>query len=239
MLTRESWFPARDTKGVIGRFNTLTVLDVDRSHQLGYETYKEIPVLEERSLTSNDYIPKKLPKDPILLKRFTDRYPEAWIMFQGDQPDLQGTALSQPFHGLTMNRQMQSKYEQSGILIWEQIADLSDAGVGHLGFGAMKMRSDVLKAMGRPVPNTGPNVQLAAGMSAADAMATVPGGNDLVRLLSMLAQAQAPAGLASGDVTVESAMGRPGVLPAGVPHAEQVEQQIEAAKKQKKPVTVE
>ncbi len=175
MFTKESWFPAVGQKGVIGRFVELEVLDIEGSHAAGYQKTKIIPVLEERTLLSNDYVPTKLPKDPILMKRFTDKYPEAWALFQGTQPQLQGTPLSEKFHELKMPPQVRQRYEFAGILYWEQIADLSDAGCDHLGFGSMKMRSEVLKALGKPQPNSGPSVQLTQGMSAADAMAQVPG----------------------------------------------------------------
>ncbi len=175
MLTKESWFPAVGQKGVIGRFTELEVLDIEGSHKAGYQVTKIIPVLEERTLLSNDFVPVKLPKDPILMKRFTDKYPEAWAVFQGTQPQLQGTPLSEKFHDIRMPPQVRNRYEFAGIMYWEQIADLSDAGCDHLGFGSMKMRTDVLKAMGKPQPNAGPDVALASGMSAADAMAQVPG----------------------------------------------------------------
>ncbi len=175
MFTKDSWFPAVGQKGVIGRFAELEVLDIEGSHKAGYQITKVIPVLEERTLLSNDYAPKKLPKDPVLLKRFTDKYPEAWALFQGTQPQLQGTPLSEKFHELKMPPQVRQRYEFAGVMYWEQIADLSDAGCDNLGFGSMKMRTDVLKAMGKPLPAAGPNVQLASGMSAADAMAQMPG----------------------------------------------------------------
>lgn len=183
----QDWYPAAKEKGVVGRFNKLAVLDIAASQAKGEEIYKEIIVLEAKTHLSNDYVPEKLPADPILRKRMIDRFPMAWEIFQGQMPQPTGTPLAEKFHDLTMNPQTRMRHELAGINYWEQIADLTDAGCVHLGFGETKLREDVMLAMGLTPPGRPQqNMALSMGTTAAQALSQLPNAASLLARIAEL-----------------------------------------------------
>ena len=184
IAAHENWHRAKGEEGVIGRFDYMEVLDPAASEAAGEIKNKMIPVLIAKTHLSPDYNPQKVPTDPIARKAMIDRFPEAWLEFQGQMVEVPGTPLTENFHELTMTRGEIAKYNLNSITTWEQIAELSDAGCLHVGFGTVRRREEVMYAMGRTPPGKPPNVQLSAGMTAEEALRAMPGGNELADKLN-------------------------------------------------------
>ncbi len=189
---QENYYPAKNEKGVVGRFDYAEIDDIAASNAKGEIVKKLIPVLIARTHVSADFQPTKVPSDPIARKAMIDRFPEAWLEFQGNMPEVPGTPLDQPFHGLTMNRQEQAKMALNGVMSWEQIAEFSDASCSHIGFGTVALREKVMLAMGRTPPGKPPEMKLSEHMTAEQALRQMPGGDELAdRLNKMIAEKQA------------------------------------------------
>lgn len=210
LTTRDTWFPCSTEKGLIGRFVYIEQIDIPTSQRTGIPTMHQIAVLQERTSGNNDFISKKIPPDPIARKAMIDKWPQAWASFNGEDVVIVGTPLDQPFHDLTMTSGVRQKHIGYGITIWEQIADLSDASCSTLGFGEVKLRGDVMRAMGKTVPIELQGVMLSPGMSAEDAIKAMPGGGLLAELIRKMVAEQAP----KGDVELPSRLAPPSPPPA-------------------------
>ncbi len=208
----EQYYPARGETGVVGRFDYAETPDIPASHAAGEIILKKIPVLVAKAAGSSDYTPQKLPTDPIARKAMTDRFPEAWLAFQGIMVPVPGTQLEERLYDLPMiTRSELARWHMNSITTWEQIADLSDAGCDHVGFGTRKRREEVMIAMGRTPPGKPPNIQLSPHMTAEQAILSLPDGAALVA-----AHKRAIADLTGEPLHEEIPLGLPSVPGSGM-----------------------
>jgi hypothetical protein len=184
LSVREVWYPSKTEKGIVARFDLMEVYDVPASQEKGIEVFKKIPVILIKSNNSGDYVPQKVPVDPIARRKLTDRFPEAWASFQGEIVELPGSPLDGEFRGMRLGQQQYLKLQMAGVSSWEQIAEFSDASCQHLGFGTQKLRDDVMVAMGRTPPGKPLNITLSEHMNAEQALRLLPGGEALVASLT-------------------------------------------------------
>ncbi len=178
----EQYYPAKGERGVVGRFDYAETPDPVASQKAGEVVAMKIPVLIAKAAGSEDYVTDKLPSDPIRRKMMTDRFPEAWLAFQGIMVEPPGTPLEQPFHDLpVITRGELARWQMYSVSTWEQIADLSDASCDALGLGTRNRRDQVMIAMGRTPPGKPPmNIVLSPHMTAEQAIMTLPNGAALV-----------------------------------------------------------
>jgi hypothetical protein len=149
------WFPAEGETGVQGRFAWHDLLDIPASLVADEERTKRIVVLYTKIAGSNDVAPpaKVLPHNKAA---FIKRFPKAWEAFNGADVKVDGSPLTQPFHGLTLTADRAMNFQIRSVQTWEQLMALSDELCEQLGFGTRKLRNDALIAAGQMVPGKPP-----------------------------------------------------------------------------------
>ncbi len=158
-----------------------------------------------------------------------DRFPDAWLEFQGQTIEKPGTPLEISFHEMIMSRNERQKYEMAGVTTWEEIAELSDAGCESIGFGTRKKREEVMRELGRTPPGKPPDITLSPMMTAEQALLTLPGGQELVnRLNSAIAEK-------NGEAPAQTSAAMPGIDMADPDIAAAVQAAIAVVMKSREP----
>jgi hypothetical protein len=168
------WSPAKNETGVVGHFGYEEILDIPASEAKDEKVYKQVLCLYAKVIGSNEVAPPQKVHQANRAE-YIARFPEAWEAFQkGERAHIAGTPLSDPFHGLTLLEPEVLKFQLNGLTAWEQIADLTDAQCGTIGFGTRKKRDEVMTAMGRQVPGKPPK----AAANVPNAVGDAPGANE-------------------------------------------------------------
>lgn len=130
------WYPAANETGVVGRFEYYDQLDVNASKLADEEKFRQIIVCRMKVVSDVDesIVPLRDFNKQALIKRF----PTAWAAFNGEEVQLDGTALSEIGIGETKVLD----YRINAITTVEQLALLTDAQCEQVGFGTRKQRAD-------------------------------------------------------------------------------------------------
>lgn len=134
------FYPAFNDKGRLARFYTEKTLNQFETKLQNTPIYKDIPMVEIRTLGSSDvFISPVRPKD------ITD-FPKAWAVYQGLESNvIQGTPVSE-IQGI--DRMQVIYYLSRGIRTAETLAEISDGLISGFGSGAYIHRENARKAVG-------------------------------------------------------------------------------------------
>lgn len=135
-MTQEGWYPAVESNQVVGRFEWYDKLRIADSIAADEKRYTKIIVLRHKVVGTHEE--NVTPLKPHNEQALRERFPEAWIAFQGEAPPIKGTPLA----ALALPPDRVDALKIHGILTLEQVAGLSDAQCQAVGFGTRKLRAD-------------------------------------------------------------------------------------------------
>lgn len=141
-MLREQWFPAVESKNVVGRFDDTEEVDWAKSREEDREVTRMVPVLLAKIVGSVDISVQAVK--PFNEKELRKRFPGAWEKYQADKAAAaKGGEAALPFEptikGTPLNKAdflPQDRIEWlmlQGIQTIEQIRDLTDAQVQTMG----------------------------------------------------------------------------------------------------------
>jgi len=145
---RDLWFPATESKNVVGRFIDVEGVDAAASREKGEEVKIMRPALESKVTGSHD-IACQLVK-PFNAKELKARFPGAWDHYEtvkgtaAPEPEIPVIRQTIPGTPLTkadfLPRDRIGWLMDQGIQTIEQIRDLTDGQVQNMGQGVSKWR---------------------------------------------------------------------------------------------------
>ena len=125
MSTETDFFPAKNEKGVKGRFENFKQLDVHASREADEEIYKTIITLRTIAVGSSDE--SVVPVREFNKHQLIDRFPEAWRAFNGEADAM--AAAGTPLTDIDMDENTIISMRLAAIRTVEDLAGVSDAGV--------------------------------------------------------------------------------------------------------------
>lgn len=147
-MRHDLWFPALESKNVVGRFIDLEYVDVAKSREAEKEVMATRPALESKVVGSTDI--SHQPVKPFNAKELRTRFPGAWEAYEAakasPEPEPEVRTLRQSIPGTPLDKsdflprdRMPWLYDQ-GVQTLEQLRDMSDAQVQNMGRGAAHWR---------------------------------------------------------------------------------------------------
>ena len=150
MLMRETWFPAKESDVVVGRFVEVEAVDSAASRERGEEILRIKPVLQSKAIGSHD-IAVQVVK-PFNERELRARFPGAWEHYLEQKAKAAPIKASEPVivHQTVpgtpldkadfMPRDRLEWLALQGIQTIEQLSNLSDQQVQQLGRGVGEWR---------------------------------------------------------------------------------------------------
>jgi hypothetical protein len=145
------WFPSADPSdrldngavAVMGRFIWAKILDIPKSKAEDKEIYKKVPAVEHKARGSADVSVNKINADNS--QYWVNRFPDAWLAFQGKDVALDGTPLNTKdemgdYVLDDMNADRVKILRLQGVRTIEELAELVDAECERMGFGYKTLR---------------------------------------------------------------------------------------------------
>lgn len=145
------WFPSADPSdkldtgavAVMGRFIWAKILDIPKSKAQDREVFKKVPAIEHKARGSADVSVNKITPDNS--QYWVNRFPDAWLAFQGKDVAIEGTPLNQKdemgdYVLDDMNADRVKVLRLQGVRTIEELANLADAECERMGFGYKTLR---------------------------------------------------------------------------------------------------
>lgn len=148
-MRSDVWFPAVESRNVLGRFIDLEFTHVGKSREAGHEVVETRPALESKIAGSNDV--SHQPVKPFNKAELSARFPGAWEHYEqrkksAPEPEPEVPTIYQTIPGTPLDK---SDFLPRDRICWlidqgfqtlEQLRDMSDAQVQNMGRGAAHWR---------------------------------------------------------------------------------------------------